>query len=254
MPETTLPLVSIVTVSYNAEATLADTIASVRAQDYPNIELIVVDGASSDGTLDIIRANEDVIAHWVSEKDGGLYDAMNKGVSMATGHLVGMLNADDFLAGPQVISKMMSRYLAAENAQGVYADLNYVDPDNTRKVVRKWRSGHYSEGQFKWGWMPPHPTFYIQRELYSQFGGYRLDMGSAADYELMLRYMHLHKIRMVYHREVMVDMRAGGVSNASMQNRLKANQGDRKAWAVNKLKPYWFTLYLKPIRKIGQFI
>src|SRR5262249_51910923 len=144
--------------------------------------------------------------------------------------------------------------MTKENADAAYADLYYVDKNDTNKIVRKWSSGKYKEGKFLWGWMPPHPTFFAKKEVYSKYGMFNTALRSAADYELMLRFIHKHKIKLAYLTEFIVKMRTGGQSNASIKNRVKANQEDRKAWEMNELKPYFFTLLLKPLRKIFQFL
>lgn len=245
--------ISIITVTYNSAATLEHTIQSVLLQDHPDLEYIVVDGASTDETLNIIRKYRHKIDHFVSEKDNGLYYALNKGIALATGDIVGMLHADDFYIDDHVLSKVDARF-ARSGADAVYADLYYVDTADTGKIIRKWKSGEYSEGKFLWGWMPPHPAFFVKKEIYNRYGGFDTTLRSAADYELMLRFIHKNKIKLAYLPEYIVKMRTGGQSNASLKNRVKANQEDRKAWELNGLKPYFFTLALKPLRKIFQFI
>lgn len=249
--------ITIITVCYQSAATLADTLASVKAQTYAHIEHLLVDGGSSDGSVAMIQAYaaeqgvESV--KWISEKDQGLYDAMNKGLAMSSGDWVGFLNADDFFADKEVVARIVAS-LESSKADCIYSDLVYVHPQNTRQIVRRWKSGQCSPQAFLWGWMPPHPTFYVKKAIYDRLGGYRLDMGSAADYELMLRFLHKNRISWTYLKIVSIHMRAGGVSNAGLKNRLKANQNDRKAWKLNGLKPYFFTLWLKPLRKITQFL
>jgi glycosyltransferase involved in cell wall biosynthesis len=244
--------VSLITVCYNNQNTITDTINSVITQDYPNIEYIVIDGKSDDNTLTILQTYQKHISVLISEKDKGLYDALNKGIKNATGDIIGFIHADDFLAHPQVISK----YVQAFNnfsVDGMYADLQYVDANNTNKVVRNWKSGNYKKGMFLWGWMPPHPTLYLKRSVYEKYGCFNLTLKSAADYEFMLRVIHKHQISIGYLPEVTVKMRVGGISNKSLKNRINANREDREAWKINNLTPYFFTLYLKPIRKITQF-
>lgn len=245
--------ISIITVTYNSAATLGHTIQSVLLQDYPDLEYIVVDGASTDETLSIVRKYRHKIDHFVSEKDGGLYYALNKGIAMATGDIIGILHADDFYFDDQVLSKVAGTF-GETKADAVYADLFYVDKDNTEKIVRRWKSGRYKPGRFLWGWMPPHPTFFVRKEVYQQFGAFNTELRSAADYELMLRFIHKHEIKVAYLPEFIVKMRTGGQSNASVKNRVKANKEDRRAWELNGLKPYFFTLTVKPFRKIFQFI
>ncbi|WP_027420220.1 glycosyltransferase family 2 protein [Crocinitomix catalasitica] len=244
--------ISLITITYNSDKTLIDTINSVRNQTYNNIEYIIVDGGSKDETLKIIENNKDIITHFISEPDKGIYDAMNKGVNLATGDIVGILNSDDFYANKDVISKVVNQF--NDNVDGVYADLNYVDPIDTTKTIRVWKSGNYIEGSFKKGWMPPHPTFFVKKEVYNNFGGYSIKLKSAADYEFMLRVIHKEKIRISYLPETIVMMRAGGLSNASLKNRIKANREDREAWRMNNIKPGLFTLIQKPLSKALQFL
>ena len=243
--------VSIITITYNSASTIKDTIESVVKQTYQNIEYIIVDGKSTDETLDIVKHYESTIAKVISEKDNGLYDALNKGIALATGDVIGFLHSDDFYIHNQVISNIVS-VLEKEKADAVYADLYYVDKNNTDTIFRKWKAGTYAHGQFLNGWMPPHPTFFAKRWCYEQFGGFNLNLVSAADYELLLRFIHKHQITLAYLPEFIIKMRVGGKSNVSLYNRLRANNEDRKAWKINGLKPKLFTLYAKPLRKIIQ--
>lgn len=244
--------VSIVTVVFNGSKTIKDCIESVLGQQYPDIEYIVVDGASNDGTVEIVKNYGSKIAVFISEPDQGIYDAMNKGIKLATGDLIGILNADDFYKDNKVIGRVVSA-IAENQSDGLYADLIYVNAQNLSQVKRYWRSGLVNKKSFLWGWMPPHPTFFLKRASYQKFGGFRLDLGSAADYELMLRMIHKNGLKMAYLPTITTVMRTGGVSNSSVFNRLKANRNDRDAWEVNGLKPYFFSLWLKPFRKISQF-
>ncbi len=245
--------ISIITVVYNSANTISDCIRSVVAQTYQNIEYIVIDGHSTDGTQEVIESFGSSVHIYKSEPDKGIYDAMNKGIELATGDLIGTLNADDFYSDSSIIEKV-ARNLQHNKVDGLYGDLIFVNPDNLNKAVRTWRSGQYSKHSFLFGWMPPHPTFFLKKTFYEQFGKFRLDMGSAADYELMLRMVYKNKARLNYLPEILVVMRTGGVSTSSLKNRLNANKKDRRAWKVNGLKPYFFSVWLKPLRKIFQFI
>jgi glycosyltransferase involved in cell wall biosynthesis len=252
-PIAQLPLrITIITVTYNSSHTIADTLESVKAQQYDNIEHIIVDGASTDNTIDIVRSYEHV-SKYISEKDMGLYDAMNKGVQLATGDIIGILNSDDVYANPFVLNKV-AEIFSREQTDTLYGDLDFVDPNNLDKVVRSWRSGKFSRTNFQFGWMPPHPTFFVRREVYEQTGLFNLSLRSAADYELMLRILFKHQYKTSYLKEVLVKMRVGGMSNGSWRKRLRANIEDRMAWKLNNLRPYFFTLYMKPVRKLFQFI
>lgn len=245
--------VSIITVVFNGASTLNSCIDSVLAQNYDSIEYIIIDGKSKDQTADIVKSYGNRIDKFVSESDKGIYDAMNKGVALATGDVIGILNADDFYADNTVISDIVQA-MKSNNADGAYGDLQYVDATDLNKVKRNWKSGSYQKGSFITGWMPPHPTFFVKKSLYDKHGSFRLDLGSAADYELMLRLIHKSGITLAYVPKVLVKMRAGGVSNSNVSNRIAANKNDRLAWKINGLKPKFYTLWLKPLRKVLQFI
>jgi glycosyltransferase involved in cell wall biosynthesis len=243
--------ISIITVCFNAAKTIEDTIESVLDQDYIDVEYIIKDGVSTDDTLSILEKYQDRVM-LISKSDKGIYDAMNQGIELATGEVIGILNADDVYAHNKVISNVMR--LFAQGAQATYADLEYVKEDDLEKVTRRWVSGSYKKVSFLKGWMPPHPTFYLRKEFYLKYGVYLTTMKSAADYELMLRMLYKHDLKAEYLDETIVKMRVGGVSNSSIKNRIEANNDDRKAWEINGLKPKWYTLYLKPISKISQFL
>lgn len=242
--------ISVVTIAYNSAATIERTIQSVLAQQGVEVEYIVVDGLSKDNTVDIIKAYAHGISHWISEPDKGIYDAMNKGVQMATGDVVGMLNADDYFADEFALQRVVEAF-QNNDCDATYADLHYK---NGAKTTRVWKSGSYKPGAFKRGWMPPHPTFYMKKSCYEKLGFYRTDMRSAADYELMLRMIHKHEVKLHYIPQVQVFMEVGGVSNANVKNRLNANKEDQRAWEVNDLKMPWLLPILKPLRKVGQWL
>ena len=244
--------VSIITVTYNSAETLEQTLLSVIQQSYKNIEYIVVDGKSTDGTLSIIEKHKGNISRVISEKDNGLYDALNKGIELATGDVVGILHSDDFYIDNKVIERYVQAFLES-NAEAVYSDLYYVDKNDTDKIIRRWKSGEFKSNSFINGWMPPHPTFFVKKEVYKKHGKFNLEFKSAADYEIMLRFIQKRAITVYYLPEFTIKMRVGGKSNASVQNRIQANLEDRKAWQINNIKPRFYTLYLKPLRKIFQF-
>ena len=245
--------VSIITVCYNSSKTIADTLKSVITQSYKNIEYIVIDGKSKDGTQNIIAQYRDGISKYVSEPDNGMYDAINKGIRMATGDIIGILNSDDIYTNDKVIEEMVKR-MEETNSDALYGDLKYVQEDDLSKTVRYWKSGPFKRGKFLFGWMPPHPTFFLKREVYQQYGGYLTTFKSAADYELMLRMLFRFKVSVSYLPKVMVLMREGGLSNQSLGNRVNANKEDKLAWVINGLRGFFFTTWLKPIRKIPQFL
>ncbi|MEO5645493.1 MAG: glycosyltransferase family 2 protein [Bacteroidia bacterium] len=244
--------ISIITASFNNADTIADTIRSVLAQDYVDMEYIIIDGGSSDDTLKIADEFKSGISRLISEKDNGIYFALNKGIEKSTGDVIAFLHADDIFADPNVITKVMQLF-KEKNVESVYGDLHYVDRADTKKIIRNWRSGEYTHGLFSKGWMPPHPSFFLKKEIYEKFGTFNTSFRSAADYELMLRMLHKHKISTAYLPEVIVRMRVGGVSNSSMKNRVKANREDKRAWEVNGLKPGLLTFIRKPLSKIKQF-
>jgi len=243
--------ISIITITYNSESTLIETIDSVLNQTYKDIEYIIVDGASTDDTISIVHSYKEKISKFVSEKDSGLYHALNKGIAMTTGDVIGILHSDDFYTNHHIIENVINTFKAS-HADAVYADLFYVDKHDTNKIHRKWKSGNYKHGMFLQGWMPPHPTFFVKRTIYEKYGSFNLDLVSAADYELMLRFIHKHQIKIAYLPEFAIKMRIGGKSNVSIKNRIRANNEDRKAWKINGLKPHFYTLYAKPLRKIIQ--
>lgn len=246
-------LVTIITVCYNSAETIKDCITSVVNQSYNNIEYIIIDGLSKDNTLEIVNQYKDRIAKIISEKDKGMYDAINKGIALAKGEIIAILNSDDVYSDEHVIQDVLTK-MQADKSDALYADLNYVDRINTQKVIRYWKSGKYKSGDFYKGWMPPHPAFFVRKAVYDQYGGFNMNLKSAADYELMLRFIHKHQISLAYLERVVVKMRVGGMSNATLMNRLKANREDKKAWEINGLKPKPYTFLFKPLRKIGQYL
>lgn len=208
--------ISIITVSYNSAKTIPDTIASVAAQDYESVEHIVVDGGSNDGTVQIV-AGSTSISSFVSEPDEGIYDAMNKGLSMASGDIIGILNADDFYASNTVLTDI-AKVFSDEKIDACYGDLVYVDADKARRVVRYWVSRKFKPGLFKRGWMPAHPTFFCRRSVYEQFGTFDLNYKIAADVELLFRFLEKFRIRSAYVPQVLIKMRLGGTTNQSFKN------------------------------------
>ena len=243
--------ISLITISYNSAATIQKCIDSVAKQTYDAIEYIVIDGNSSDGTQAIILKNKLYIHYFKSEPDAGIYDAMNKGLSQATGDVIGLLNADDYFSDKNVLTDIM-RSFSQHDPDILYADLDYVD--HYGKVIRKWRSGDYARKKFNWGWMPPHPTFYVKKRLFDEFGQYSLNFGTAADYELMLRFMYFNRAKVFYLEKVIVKMRLGGQSNRSFRNRLNAWKHDFNAMVCHRISFPLLGMVLKPLRKISQFI
>ncbi len=243
--------ISLITVCYNAAATLSKCIDSVLAQSYGNLEYIIIDGASTDGTPALISGYGSRIDHFISEPDNGLYDAMNKGIGLATGQVIGILNADDYFISNTVISAVAQAFQQS-GADVVYANLNFVNP--LGRIVRRWRSGSYVAGAFNRGWMPAHPAFYAKKSLFEQHGAYRLDYGSAADYELMMRMIHVHRVNVFYLNMTLLHMLTGGISNKSLINRVNIYKFDLKAMKDNQITYPRITLLLKPLRKIRQYL
>jgi len=246
------PTVSIITVAKNSASTIKDSIQSVVNQDYP-AEQILVDGCSTDNTLEIMRKYSSRGSRIISEPDRNLYDAMNKGLALATGDVVSILNSDDYFAHCGVLSTV-AKVFENPDVDSCYGDIVYVDPVNTSRIVRYWRSGRYDGKRFYQGWMPPHPTFVSRRTAYERYGGFNLGIGLSADYELMLRFLFKHRISVEYIPEVMVVMRAGGQGNVSLRNRWRANRWDKSAWKANGLKPRPWTMFAKPLSKLGQYL
>lgn len=245
--------VSVITAVYNRKSTIQSTIDSVIAQKAENLEYITVDGVSQDGTEEIIENNSSNISISIREPDKGIYDALNKGVTAASGEIIGFLHADDLFADDQAVRRIQSKF--SEGCyDAIYGDLLYVDFDNPEKIIRYWKSGKYNQRRFRFGWMPPHPTVYIRKSIYVKYGMYRTDLGSAADYECMVRLMFKNKIRVGYLPHCVVKMRVGGASNASIQNRLSANRNDRLAWIENELRPPFGLRFTKPLSKLPQYI
>jgi glycosyltransferase len=244
--------VSIITVTYNSAKYLQECIDSVVNQTYGSIEHIVIDGASTDGTLAIIKQYSNHIAKWISEGDKGIYDAINKGMALASGDIVGILNSDDMLASKDVISQVVKCF-QEHKVDSLYGDLVYVDQRNTKKIIRYWKGLSYSRSRFNYGWMPAHPTFYFRRDLLCDLGGYESHYFTAADYEFMARYLYRYRISARYLPLLIVKMRVGGESNRNIVNRLRANRRDYLAMKINNIPFPHIASILKPIIKVRQF-
>jgi glycosyltransferase involved in cell wall biosynthesis len=245
--------ISIITVSYNSASTIKDTFDSIRIQNYNNIEYIVVDGGSTDETISIIKNNNDIISNWISEKDNGIFDAFNKGIALASGDIVGILNSDDFYTNKNVISDVIKAFLDYK-VDSVYGNLLYTDPVNTNIIKRKWiDKSPYDRNRFKNGWMPAHPTFFVKKTKYILHGLFNTSLTSGGDYELMLRFLFKYRISSYHIPKILVKMRAGGNSNSSIKNRLRGVKDDVNAWKVNNLKYNYFISIMKIVRKLNQF-
>jgi glycosyltransferase involved in cell wall biosynthesis len=245
--------VSIITVCYNSAETIADTLRSVRQQIYPDIEYIIVDGGSTDNTLKLIAAEGQHVDKLVSGRDQGIYDAMNKGLALATGEIVGFLNSDDVLAHASVVSRVVG-VLTDPAVDACYGDLVYVAPNDLDKVVRYWRSRDYRPGLFQRGWVPAHPTFYARRALYRKYGGFDPELRLAADFDILLRFFEVHGITSVYIPEVLVKMRLGGATNVSFGNVLRQNMEIARAFRKYRLRAGLKPFFFKLMSRLSQFI
>ena len=244
--------VSIITIVYNNRSTFEDCVKNVLSQTYGEIEYIVVDGGSSDGTVDILQAYQKRISQWISEPDQGVYDAMNKGIRMATGEVVGFLHSSDLYAHPRVIEEV-AWIFENSDVNSAYGDLQYVDKGDLSRVIRHWKSSPYRHGQFRQGWMPPHPTFFVRKKIYEKYGYFNPNFRIAGDYELMLRFLERYRISATYIPEVLVKMRWGGISNGSIRNILIKSYEDYRAWGMNDLNGGVHTILFKNLSKIPQF-
>jgi glycosyltransferase involved in cell wall biosynthesis len=247
--------ITIVTVSFNSSLTIEDTLNSVLSQTYPDIEYIVVDGNSQDKTINVIKTFEPLFTgrmKWISEQDKGLYDAMNKGIQMATGDVIGIINSDDLFCDDRAIEKVIRVFEQNKTLNSVYADLYYVAQNDTDKIVRQWLTG--AQRKFKYGWHPAHPTFYVRREIYEKYGLFNLDFKLAADFEIMLRFLEKYKISTFYLREPLVKMRLGGETNKSYKNIFNQNLECVRAFIKNDLSVNKFMYpFYRIIPKLFQF-
>jgi len=246
------PLVSVVTVVYNNAKTIANCIESVLGQSYKKIEYIIVDGASTDSTLEVVRSYGDRISKVISEPDDGIYDAMNKGIKAATGDVVAILNSDDMYADENVLANVVAEFEKGKEIGCVYGDLDYVDKEDVNKIHREWRSKPYRPGLFRTGWHPAHPSFFVRKEVYDKHGLYLTKLGISADYEMMLRLLEKEQVLSSYIPRVLVKMRTGGHSNASFKQILRGNAEVIKSWKVNKMQTPYSVFFRKPLSKLKQ--
>jgi len=245
--------VSIITVCFNSAATIADTIKSVLNQSYGNIQYIIVDGGSADDTLATVAKYQNQIDKIISEPDGGIYDAMNKGLNLAEADIVGFLNSGDFYTDEKVISRVVEA-MRVNNADCCYGDLEYVAEHNPAGIVRRWKSEPYQDGLFENGWHPPHPTFFAKKTVFDKYGGFDLSYDIGADYELMLRFLQRYNIKTEYIPRVLVKMRSGGISNKNLYQIIKANIECYRAWKKNGLKVTPLIMLKKPVSKLVQYM
>jgi glycosyltransferase len=244
--------ISIITATFNAKSTIEAAIKSVINQTHPHIEYIIVDGGSTDGTLDVIETYKPFIRHFVSEPDMGIYDALNKGIRMATGDVVGFLHADDLFDTDSTL-EMVAKYFQDSKICAVYGDLEYVNFQNPEKVIRYWKSKAFTKALLKAGWMPPHPTLFVQRKIYNEIGGFNLKYKISADYDFVLRLFSNTNFAFMYIPSVITRMRVGGTSNKNLKNIIQKSKEDIQALRQNKIGGL-YTIFWKNISKLPQFI
>jgi len=240
--------VSIITVVFNGAKYIRSAIQSILSQDYDNIEYIVIDGGSIDGTVDIVKEYQDKISVFISEPDEGIYDAMNKGIALATGNVIGILNSDDFYIDEFVIEKVVKEF-DEKGVDSVYADLVFVNPNNLEKTIRYYDSSHFNPSRFAYGWTPAHPTFFVKKEIYDKYGVFRTDFKIAADFDILARFLYTQKISYSYMQEVLVKMRVGGVSTSFSSIWINSIEA-LKACKNNGIKTNIFKILFKYYHKV----
>jgi glycosyltransferase involved in cell wall biosynthesis len=241
--------ISIITVCYNSAETIRETIDSVLSQTYPEIEYVIIDGLSADGTIDIVKSYGTKITKFISEKDKGLYDAMNKGIDMATGDIIGILNSDDLYAHPGVISHVASLF-DEQDIDVAYGDLFYFKTGFPDVSLRTYKGGNFSLKRVQYGLMPPHPTFFIKRDVYEKYGKFDLQFTLSADFDLILRFLGIHKVRFAYIPQILVKMRTGGKSTSSLRRTFTMNREDLESCRKHGIPTNIFKFYLKYLIKI----
>lgn len=243
--------ISLITAVYNNRRFIETALKSITQQSYPNIEHIIIDGGSNDGTLEFLEKNLGHQSKLISEKDKGIYDALNKGINLATGDVIGFLHSDDILASSETIS-LIAKEFTQNEIEATYGDLVYVAQNDTNKILRYWKSGPYNIQKLKYGWMPPHPTFYMKKNCYEEMKGFQLKYKIAADYDACLRYLWNHQIKCSYIPQILVKMRTGGTSNRSLKNILIKSKEDYQIICENKVGGI-STLMMKNMSKVKQF-
>jgi glycosyltransferase len=246
--------ISIITVVRNNVATINDAIESVLSQTYKNIEYIIVDGASTDGTVEVVQGYTNKIDKFISEKDQGLYDAMNKGIGLATGDVIGILNSDDVYFDKNVLENIVNTF-RDKQLDSVFGDLYYVNKDDLNKIVRYWKSSDFELGSFAKGWHPPHPAFFVKKDIYEKYGMFDLQLKVSADFDLMLRFLEKYQISSMYLPKILVKMRIGGESNSSLKNIITSNQSILKSFKKNGIRVNRLMyLFYRLVPKIIQII
>jgi glycosyltransferase involved in cell wall biosynthesis len=245
--------ISIITASYNSVRTISDTINSVLAQTYPKIEYIIIDGCSTDGTIDIVKSFGNRISKFISEPDNGIYDAINKGIRFSRGSIVGILNSDDIFYDNCIIEKIVEAF-TGNDIEAVFGDAQFVHPVKTSKIIRYYSSKSFSSDRFKYGYMPAHPTFYVKRGLFEKLGYYKTNYKIAADFELLIRFLHGYSLKYRYLEMPFVSMRMGGVSNKSMWSKFVINKEIARACKENGIRTNYFFIYTKYFLKMFEFM
>ncbi|MFT3846495.1 MAG: glycosyltransferase family 2 protein [Lacibacter sp.] len=245
--------ISIITVVYNRERTIERAIQSVLSQSYKDIEYIIIDGASKDNTISVVNQYKDRIHCIVSEKDNGMYDALNKGIRKSTGDVIGILHADDEFASPDVVEKIATRLLNNSQIDAVYGDVGFVKEDAPDKIVRYYSSAIFKPSLIEWGFIPAHPTFFCYKKFFDQFGGYRTDLYIAADFDLLARFIRKHRINISYIPEMLVKMNLGGRSTQGISSTIRINRELKQILNEQQLSSSYFKLYARYIIKIQEY-
>ncbi|WP_019867375.1 glycosyltransferase family 2 protein [Methylovulum miyakonense] len=243
--------ISIITSVFNNQETIADAIASVLSQTYPDIEYIIIDGGSTDGTVGVVKPYQDRLATFISEPDKGIYDGLNKGIKLATGDIIGFLHSDDLYEDNQAIEKVAQAFMDY-GVDSVYGDLTYIDKNDPTRIIRYWQSGGFSLNKLRHGWMPPHPTFFVKRDVYERYGLFDTRFKIAADYDLILRFLGKQQISTHYIPSILIKMRVGGASNKNWKNILRKSTEDLQAMKNNGIGGV-FSLVIKNLSKLQQF-
>jgi glycosyltransferase involved in cell wall biosynthesis len=236
--------ISIITVCYNSAATIGDTLDSVAKQNWPQVEHIVIDGASTDNTSYMVKSRGGRVTKFVSEPDKGIYDAMNKGIKLATGDIIGLLNADDFYADPDVLARVAKKF-ESSSIEALFGDVVFFNPNEPDKVIRRYNSGRFSPDKLAWGWMPSHPALFLRKEVYQRVGPFRTDYRIAGDFDFIVRAFGDGKLRYEYVPEVWVKMRAGGVSTGGIRSTIRLNLEVLRACRENGIKTNIFKILSK---------
>lgn len=245
--------ISIITATYNSAASIKNCLTSVNIQTFQNIEHIIIDGSSTDNTLEIIKNTPNRIIKIISEQDLGIYDAMNKGIKLATGDIIGILNSDDFLASDDIL-ELIAKTFEKEKCDALFGNLDFVASNDPIKIVRRWKSSPFEQGSFAKGWHSPHPTFYVKREIYEKYGLFDISLNVSADFEIMLRFLERYKIKAHYLDRIIVKMRYGGESTGSLRKIIRGNRNIIKAFKKNGIKVSPFYPFIRLIPKLKEFI